>query len=160
MKSKIVNTIDEQYVSKEVAILLKELGFNVPVQSFVSKHSLKPLHFVDETCLYVYRKEDDRECLSYINDDFLAPTQSVTIEWLRVNFDVFIWSSFSTVDDSTTAWEWHVKTYLPEGKDRCKDTWDFYTHETSMDEVRQVWYETPQEALEAALLFTCKTIRR
>lgn len=88
-----------------------------------------------------------------------APTQSLVQKWLREIHDINVLVNFETIDDSETAYTWHIKYYLEEGKNRKKDTWDFYEDIYSLSQEKIQWFDTYEQALENGLQEGLKLIK-
>jgi hypothetical protein len=121
----INNNIQEPICSFEVSELLKEKGFDVPCFNVYEK---------DGTPLFDSFREVIKN--SEISNTFItAPTHSIALEWIRVNFDINI--------------ESHVvgeKGYFS------------YTVYINGAKKLKERYSTPQEAIDAALLHVLKEI--
>ena len=165
------NNIQEVYCSKEVSKLLREKGFDVKCHShYVGSSNDIRFGIVQETGIGDINKE------FYNNSDLLLsisrPTHQVAIEWLRVNFDIYITPLTGTTLKNTKYYFYEVvkddinisKTdYLYEGilKECRQEIPGKYINnellETKIFE-RGFAYKTPQEAVEAALLQTLKEL--
>jgi len=82
----INNNIEEQRVGFDNAFLLKEKGFTVPcnTHTFISNTN----KIVEETSIH---------CIDWGNRDltktvqkYSTPTQQLAIDWLQINFDIYI----------------------------------------------------------------------
>lgn len=135
----INNNIQEPICSSEVSQLLKEKGFDVPTSQFYRNGELiDPKRFAD---LYINKNSDFAE-----NTFITAPTQSVAVEWIRVNFGIVVllepslhnYYIYRCIVISPTHFKHRqVKTYLSE-ENVIKD------------------FDKPQEAIEAGLLYVLK----
>lgn len=127
----INNNIQEAYCSFEVSKLLKEKGFDVSTETlYWLEDELNPELVYSRTPRQGFHKE--------YGGSLLAPTHSVAIEWIRVNFG--IWVSVEIASCNT----FRPKAYELDG-DKFGG-WEGYK------------YSSPQEATEAALLYTLKNL--
>jgi len=119
----INNNIQEPICFSEVSQLLKEKGFDVPTSQFYRNGELiDPKRFVD---LHINKNSDFAE-----NTFITAPTHSIALEWIRVNFDINIESH--VVGEKG----YFSYTVYINGAKKLKERFD-----------------TPQEAIDAALLY-------
>ncbi len=113
------NNIQESYCSFEVSKLLKEKGFNA-------------------RCSRLYDEDSDELKIGFNTNSFnkriSAPAHALAIEWLRVNFGIWIYVlPYSTL----------FRPYAEELVDLDRfGKWEGHK------------YNSPQEATEAALLYT------
>ena len=130
----INNNIQESYVSFEVAKLLKEKGadliggkkaYNLDGSRRIS---ITSYHYNDET----YPITD---C-----------TQSTAIEWLRVNFGIWIKIDHFLTTENEVDWDFEIDTETTDIDENGN-----YTALRSYD--IDCGYKTPQEATEQALLY-------
>jgi hypothetical protein len=91
----LINDIQEHYCSFEVSTLLKEKGFKVMCEMFYTKPRSK-MFGIDEHGRY-YPIINKSKCLyisgqasALIKNIIYAPTHSMAIEWIRVNFGICI----------------------------------------------------------------------
>ncbi len=125
----------EDYVSLEVAKLLKEKGF-------------------DEDCMAFYTRDGLFECNSYINTNVLkhpTPTLYEAQKWLRdrhkIHISVGMCSDYSTNADGDICDEWTF--------------WAFSTYyTTTLHHIHDCFgeYDTYEEALNAGILEALKLI--
>lgn len=105
-------------------------------------------HFED----YEYSKEEFKSLFkdddSY-SADVQIPSQSVLQKWLREEYNIRIFCTFETIDDSETAWVWNIVKDNIEGNGRKKDTWDFYDRWDSFSYM--MWWKDYEEAMEEGL---------
>lgn len=125
-KKMINNDIQERYVSFEVAKLLREKGFNVPQPYRPNYYNYKG-EFKGDLTDYVVAKSCGKDTTPFRN--FLAPTQSVAVEWVRVNLGSSLSTKAFLVDNDKVMYKWQLLMVN--------------SHE---------FFETPQEAIEAGLL--------
>lgn len=140
MSKEINNNIFEHYCSKEVSKLLKEKGFKVPVLTYYDKCEI-----VSSNITSVFNAID-------YNNDYLCysrPTHSVAIEWIRVNFGIWIQGAFPL---SKRKWEWIIFDL----KEKIKGQ-NCYKNIMSLN-YEPHYFDTPYEATEAALLYTLKNL--
>lgn len=166
---KIKNNIEESYCSFEVSKLLKEKGFGVAtstyykepgklITSFKDSGCSEEEYYFDVTDFYenwndgaVINKDGNRcygcsHNIGYV-DTYSAPTHAIAIQWLQVNFG--IWISIELVDNT------RIFNYFPcitTMKDRE------YNDEDMIDQAKYYYLtelgaKTSQEATEAALLY-------
>jgi hypothetical protein len=125
--------IKEDYVSFEVAKLLKEKGFDEPVM----------YHFTPDGTQRKFQQ-------AFYRDDVAQPTLQVAMKWLRevhgLHIDVFVGVDESYDADGVMVDEWHFWTYritTIEGE----FVYDAY------DQFDVVEHQTYEEAVESAILF-------
>lgn len=123
------NNIQESYCSFEVSKLLKEKGFDIIGQKWYSAD--KSIYYQDEF-------NNNRGHIPSLYCE--APTHALAIEWIRVNFGIWI-----SVDFDTKYW-FTIITNLSEKDEELN-------HEVRGDE-----HKIPQEATEAALLYTLQNL--
>lgn len=136
------NNITEDFVSFEVAKLLKEKGFNVLVPQGYDTNELE------------YEKYDLPKGIQFGissntgKENFVtAPTHALAIKWIRENFGIHIEIR-------------HIKTF---GVNRFHIViWkyseeDYHTIHCNNNIGYEVW-NTPEEATEAALLYTLQNL--
>ena len=119
------NNIKEPICSFEISNLLKEKGFDVLSTAFyhkTKKELVDPKSYAD----LAINKNSDFSTASFIT----APTQSIALEWIRVNFDINIESH--VVGEKG----YFSYTVYINGAKKLKERFD-----------------TPQEAIEAGLLY-------
>ena len=94
------NNIDETYCSFEVSKLLKEKGFNTG-------------------CRYFYHNEKRIESIankypinSELNNQYSRPTHALAIEWIRINFGIWIYANMRMQPDMGGK-QWY---YVVDGK--------------------------------------------
>lgn len=127
----IINNIEEPICSFEVSQLLKEKGFDVPTSNFyVNGKLLNPKYFYCPI----------NKCNSDFDDDTVcAPTHSIALEWIRVNFGIDI--------------ECRAVRYV--GREKAS----YYSANVNGTVVLfQKRFDTPSEAIDAALLHVLKEI--
>ena len=130
----INNNIKEPICSFEVSNLLKEKGFDVLSTAFyhkTKKELVDPKSYAD----LAINKNSDFSTASFIT----APTQSVAVEWIRVNFGIDI--------------ECRAVRYV--GREKTS----YYSANVNGSVVLfQKRFDTPSEAIDAALLHVLKEI--
>lgn len=136
---KLNNDIQEGYCSFEVSKLLKEKGF------WVQTHDKCWVKTLDDEIIYNGNKEQHHRAKQWI----MHPTHALAIEWIRVNFGIWIYIGCKEKEDgSGDVW------YIPCGRNLpIKKSGQFI-----IDTIPYLPRETPQEATEAALLFTLKKL--
>ena len=80
----LINNIEERYCSFEVSELLKKHGFRVPVKKNWIHNTTEPLD--DE----FYTRSWDSAHDFNAGDHLSCPTQAVAMEWIFINFGIFI----------------------------------------------------------------------
>lgn len=85
----IKNEIKEHYVSFEVSKLLMGKGFNVPQKYCPNYYNYKG-EFKGDIADFVKASLDEKDTKPFEN--VLAPTQAVAVEWLRVNFNCYLFA--------------------------------------------------------------------
>ena len=151
------NNITEDYVSFEVAKLLKEKGFGVPCNYYYrEKEYVEALNKNRESLGLSERFEEGSvgEQLNKQHKGRLVnrnqydtttsrPTQALAIKWIRENFDIHLWIiPYDDNELSQTLYEW-----------KCidkKDDWN--------DIEGYEYFHSSEEATEAALLHTLKNL--
>lgn len=126
------NNIQEDYCSFEVSKLLKEKGFNIPLNLYYNPFSGR---LMKESVLKIQNSHKQS-----IN----APTHSLAIKWIRENFGIHIYGFLFSITTKKYSWEiWDDKNEK------------VYQHESDSDK----WgFNSPEEATEAALLYTLKNL--
>lgn len=124
--------IQEDYVSFEVAKLLKEKGFDI------------------DNCKYwncSYMTGSTTTTLSRFKNEHInsvkAPTQALVIKWLRIKHNIIV---------ETLIFD---KGFLE--KDKFCFQWRVYNN-TEEWETEMVEFHTPEEATEAAILYTLQNL--
>lgn len=104
------NNIVESYCSFDVSKLLKEKGFDVKCLQFYTKPKSKMFGIDEEFRIYPIQNKSKKlyKCGEHIagksENVYLAPTHSLAIEWLRVNFG--IWITITSI--SQESWQCHI----------------------------------------------------
>lgn len=134
------NKIRESYCSIEVSQMLKEEGFEVPCHYYFDKDGNE--HGIEEQSDYskMFHKLPDAGKGTY------RPTHALAIEWIMVNFR--IWFQITPYDTITSAKEW---TFTLLSLEWGEDKEIHY-------EKKMGGFKTPQEATEAALLYTLQNL--
>jgi len=117
----INNNIEERLVSFESAKLLKKAGFDIRRGLMYGTQNIPQLESYNETLFDLYR------------DYFLAPTQQVAIDWIRINFGIHI-----RLDRNWDMWRCEVFRIIG-GNKHVPTGWENY--------------DTPEEAKEEALKY-------
>jgi len=141
----------ETLITFETAKLAKEKGFNI---STIYGFDLDGSELFN--ILYLTEWNHKKSKVGKIF--FSRPTQSLLQKWLRDVHKIRVLIDFETIDDSETAYVCNIVQDLPEGKDRKKDTWDFYNRISSFSMESMTWYNTYEEALETGLQGALKLI--
>ena len=128
--STIINTITEDYCSFEVSKLLKEKGF--------TPENWKGKVFVDgqEQEYFAHWHMHGKEFIC-------RPTHALAIKWIRENFKIHIW-----LDNNAFGYIWRTNnaSELP---------WEGDKRNNLNGEIDKE-HEKPEDAVEAALLYTLK----
>lgn len=132
MKKKLNNNIEKSYCSFEVSKLLKNKGFDITMD--------------ENLFMYPDGSRVGNEILEKGNKDInkliglKQPTHAIAIEWIRVNFGIWILIDIDDIKRSLCNYvvKWH--------NDIC------------FNEARGKGYRTPQEATEVALLFVLQQL--
>lgn len=128
------NDIQEAYCSFEVSKLLKEKGFDVPLSTWYDPHG----------------KEGFAGMKGRFNIYCARPIHALAIEWIRVNFGIFIYPQFQTWDDGCFTANWCLKN---------GELWNFHDLGVKKDMFwKRTKFNSPQEATEAALLHVLKNL--
>lgn len=134
---KLKNNIKESYCSPEVSKLLKEKGFNGKTISFFdnsNKLSEPKDRKVDGFIIYNILPWNT------IKPFYIArPTHSIAIEWIRVNFGIWV-----STDYDTKSW-FEIITI-------------FSDNNNNDNRIIQNEYASPQEAIDAGLLYVLKNL--
>lgn len=136
--------ITEDYVSYEIAKLLKEKGFDVPLYWYYDRDGI--LHNITHYCgshieaNFNHKNIKDKEMTS-------APTQSLALKWLRLCYDIIIDISPNLTLDDVCKGGFMAEVYqyghvVPDGEFGC-NIGDEYTYE---------------EVVEASLLYVLKNL--
>lgn len=138
------NNIQESYCSFEVSKLLKEKGFDIQGDKVYGQVFENTFRLVNIS----FTKMDEESGFKdapYFN----APTHALAIEWIRVNFGICIYVGCKEKEDgSGDVW------YIPCGRNLpLKKNGQFI-----IDTIPYLPKETPQEATEAALLYTLQNL--
>lgn len=142
----INNNIKEDYCSFELSRLLKEKGFCVKPENIDS---------TDYVLGYDYDEDDENDSLKIrefqFEDNvkshlFLRPTHSLAIEWVRINFGIFIYVATHYENRLLVGYDWILE--------QDEQYIDF--ENTSSDKIMQ--YISPQEAKEHALIYVLKNL--
>jgi hypothetical protein len=130
--------MNNEFIPYEQALALKELGFNEEcLAGYIRFRGSETF----ELAFYKYRNVDFNTTSNiYVS----APLCQQVFRWFREKYNLNSYISFETIDDSETAYVWNIIKYLPEGKGRKKDTWDFYERIDSFS--KMLWYNTYEEA--------------
>lgn len=135
------NNIRESYCSFEVGKLLKEKGFNVDFcETYYNINN------------GIFLRDRHWSTLDDI-DQIIAPTYSIAIEWIKVNFDYWITISPTVIQYNETEdkLKWHFSIRSLESflkNSRIKNT--------AID--NSTYYGCPEDATEAAILYTLQNL--
>lgn len=151
-----MNMVTEDYVSFEVAKLLKEKGFigSGDIGSrcgFYSEKDYETGHgIITKTGREVGLVYDDLDNSELELYEYLRPTLQMAMKWLRevhgLHIDVFVGEDESYDADSVMVEQWHFWTYYITTTDG-----DFVYN--AYEEFDVVEYQTYEEAVEDAILF-------
>ena len=139
--------ITEDYVSFDVAKLLKEKGFNELCRCVYSPEGV--FHKSNRTNIYDYY---DNALLDEVgnSDYFLAPTQALVMKWLRevhnihINLDIH-WLYFA----NSKGWMYVIERILENGVEYI---------DSKGDENDKTFYSTYEEAAEAAIKYCLENL--
>lgn len=140
------NNIEEKLVSIQVAKLFKEKGFDVPCHTFVVTEESE-YGELDEV---ITDPDGTFPSLQYnsLYDTLTAlPTQAIALEWIRVNFGIHIIVE-AQFDENENENGYFFMCYK-NNKDKIK-----YQLEYISGKLIPEIYNTPQEAMDAGLLYT------
>jgi hypothetical protein len=141
----------EQLINFETAKLAKDRGFDEETVKGYYKHGdARLLLWIDSEN---YNEQKDFVCA--------APTQSLLQKWLReMNSPIVLEVNFGCIDDSESAYTWHIREYVDEGVEgtRKKDEYDFWKNQDSFTHCGGDWYSTYEKALEEGLQKSLKLI--
>ncbi len=134
------NNITEDYVSFEIAKLLKEKGFSVICDKVYYEYSFNKNWYFTSYNSYRqmgtkgchHEKDGSNEVLSIFSRPAIsAPTQALAIKWIRQNFT------------------WHIYS-------QWGFSWEYCIERNDSSSYSDGTYNSPEEAIEAALLYTLK----
>lgn len=97
-----------KFISKELAIKLKEKGFDKPCFNAYNVHGCQ---YVNGWCEYLDERDNDLIHLSDLhNRDCLCPTIDQVLEWLReeknVHIGIMLYFTMSTKNN--IMWQWEI----------------------------------------------------
>lgn len=164
------NNIQEDYVSFEIAKLLKEKGFKqTTLHYYFEDNEFKQNKLIETTGMDYGSKYsiEYEELLENWNDNFLtkkngdrcfgcnksngyfetfsAPTHALAIKWIRKNFQFHIWYDCNQYGSK---WKFYINR-LEFGD---------YINSNDEDVSEYPFYDSPEEATEAALLYTLQNL--
>ena len=87
--------IEESYVSFDTAKMLKEIGFNIPINTSYSKDGKSEYNILPDN-------------FNKFQDKFSRPTQALADRWLREVYNVAIYSLY---DDDMEQWFYVVDAF-------------------------------------------------
>ena len=123
------NNITEDYCSFEVAKLLKEKGFRVPTEK----------HYMGSKKIYDISPSSDHNNPSYTKEMYSAPTHALAVKWIRDNFDIHITTARTYTNSE---YNFFYQIYFLQKKEKIL--------------LQCTYFKSPEEATEAALLYTLK----
>lgn len=128
------NYIEESYCSFEVSKLLKEKGLvSETLRGYTNKGKLVSEELWMMTC-------NAPQSIS-------RPTHTLAIEWIRVNFGIWIYTTGECFGE-----EWY-----PQFSVVSEEVWDDLDKRHSIlsahKKIRPIYFSSPQEAIEYALLY-------
>lgn len=127
------NNIEEDYCSFEVSKLLKEKGFQVPT---VFYFRITGGHMFPQPNPFNHNDDSKNETaggMTYVS----APTHALAIKWIRENFHIHIWVEKYLSESIEIFYEYFVDNHVGNSG---------------------YGYNNPEEATEAALLYTLKNL--
>lgn len=122
-------TISEDYVTFETAKLLKEKGFDIETKYFYNEGS--GWKFQSDSILKTGEGE-------WVN----APTQALALKWLRIKHNIHIW--IAAVSGNKWYWKAQLLNAIGNDEEKVKSYSNFA--------------DTPEEAIEAAVVYTLKNL--
>ena len=126
--------ITEDYVSYEIAKLLKEKGFNEEVRTFYNSNGKI------EDCAFLLNHNLD------IGSGFTsAPSQSIVLKWVREVHSIYI-TSDTEINDK--------HCFYPVIYTMTEESWDMQ----SFEELEKLSFNNPEQAVEAAILYVLKNL--
>jgi len=142
----IDNNIQESYVSYEVGKLLKNKGFNWIYDEFNPDYNGEHSYFQNINTneikmLSHYYFDNNHNGIQWMDLNIPAPTHALAIEWLRVNFGVWVIVNFAN-----------------------KNKWYFDCNRIGFSgEKKRIYssdydYSSPQEATEVALKYVLEEL--
>lgn len=135
----INNNIQESYCSFEVSKLLKEKGFNVLCPQGYDTNDLEYQRFG------LPKGIQFGICSNTKESSVVAPTHALAIEWIRVNFGIWIQAATHEVGK----WCYHTqKTTAGTISPKICENGQFGLED----------FDSPQEATEAAIKYTLKNL--
>ena len=141
-------TIEEDYVSFEIAKLLKEKGFNERLLTFYITDEAKK-----EGCFQLMAFTDDKIDNNHSDHCYLAPTLQMAMKWLREVHGVTIVIDTNDIwlgEDNRFYW---CKIYYNMG-DRIEIKW--YNDPSKPNDILR--YQTYEEASEEAIKYCLKNL--
>lgn len=161
------NNITEDYVSFEVAKLLKDKGFDVfTMQGYFNyigslPHLLYPNIEIFGSN-YLFKNSSDftqnENPNAITNDNCCAPTQALAIKWIRLNFGIHISAAcyYNPQRLDKIMYEAEI-SYEGNGYDGLLKNASNRLNVDWTKEPEKYWiFNTPEEATNAALLYTLK----
>ena len=148
----INNNIKESYCSFEVSKLLKEKEFDVECLHFYTKPKSK-MYGIDEHGRAYPIKNTSKKLYTFgqhasSKDDnvYLAPTHALAIEWIRVNFGIWIEvphiNTYGVNRFHIIVWKYNEEDY----------------HSIYTEDGGYIVFDSPQEATEAALKYVLEIL--
>lgn len=139
------NNIQESYCSFEVSKLLKEKGFkfssefNIPYYNYLGVYRGDVIELIKAK----YNKKDTKPY-----ETIAAPTHALAIEWVRVNYSLIIESNYAgkNFNDIDDLFKFIVNKPFVKGVSFSNKFTD------------NIYYNSPQEATEAALLYVLNNL--
>lgn len=124
--------VTEDYVSFEIAKLLKEKGFDIPVYQYYFPPSNDNLNY----------SEFDDDWNSIWEHSYSAPTHQMTLKWLREVHNIYIdILTYTTGKNIQFRWVGYEKGRL-----------------FSQEEGKTIYFDSYEQAIEAALLYVLKNL--
>lgn len=147
------NNIQEDYCSFEVSKLLKEKGFDVSSTWYF---------LIKDSCKGVFGKLNigerrvnmgaEVDMILIKNGNYAyQPTHSLAIKWIRENFGIHIKLDWFTDEEKSIDWDFSIQKIGTDIDERGNS-------EYLRDYDVETGFNTPEEATEAALLYTLKNL--
>lgn len=144
--------IKEKYCSFKVSKLLREKGFDEPCMKVWTLDDCRESETIwsinfSESNLFVTNKELDAILKKkiFLNAAYLCPTQELVCSWLREVYSIYI-----TVEPDIN----DKHCFYPVIYTMTKETWE----RQYFEELEALSFNSPEEAIEAALLYVLKNL--
>lgn len=157
------NNITEDYCSFEVSKLLKEKGFDNQCSMIQISGESHPMttdmfdsgydgNFSRNSELDHYKQEVGFKHYLKGKEILMIPTHALAIKWIRENFKLFIYIRLYNNLSSYYSYMFTIAK-VTRGMNKV-----LHSSGIRDKENKPYWYDTPEEATEAALLYTLKNL--